>query len=87
MCIKTNEYNNNNDNKIKEFMDMLGTNDYNETKEKLQKLILVENFAKNLAKIYKKENKNKKNINLNEILYWVSYISQYNNNNKNNNNF
>lgn len=79
---KTNEYNNNNDNKIKEFMDMLGTNDYNETKEKLQKLILVENFAKNLAKIYKKENNNKKNINLNEILYWVSYISQYHGNNK-----
>ena len=63
-------------------MDMLGTNDYNETKEKLQKLILVENFAKNLAKIYKKENNNKKNINLNEILYWVSYISQYHGNNK-----
>ena len=73
---------NNNDNKIKEFMDMLGTNDYNDTKEKIQKLILVENFAKNLAKLYKKENNNKKNINLNEILYWVSYISQYYNNNK-----
>ena len=73
---------NNSDSKIKEFMDMLGTNDYNETKEKIQKLILVENFVKNLAKIYKKENNNKKNINLNEILYWVSYISQYNDNNK-----
>ena len=69
--------NKDNNNKINEFYKLLECDNLDDCKEKINKMILVENFINEMEKIC-----DKKNNDLNEIVHWVAYLYHYNFKNK-----
>ena len=85
--IDINNNNNEEDQKINELLQLLEVDNINETKDKIQELIEMEDFTNKVISLFiqfngKNNNQEENDIDLNDILFWISYAVKYNKENE-----